>query len=439
MENVVKDENELLLLNEKGSFKKQESNSLRNTYFSPLAPGSLRASIFALVCVTLGSGMLPLPYFFRKNGIFESLIIFLFCGFCTLFTLKILLELAHKNKTYVYNDLVGIYFNNNYMVTYSIIVLLINSLGSIIAWNVIILNFLKEIFKYFNIYHENYPYYISLLILCFILIPISTYQTISKFYIVSTIGIIQILYVVLVVLLEFPMYFKEHLRNWELNVKFFHHFNFLSVIEMHLNFIIAFGNHSTLLSVVYEIKNKTKNRVMEVGEGTFYSELFIYLIIMFFSYFSTFNHTKNVFLDRPHHTILLLFAQFFMITLMICNILLYYYMLIPMLQIFFNKNKVFTLLENFFYSCIVLTILIVISFYINNIVNIFSFIGASAQVSFIFIIPLSVYIKANPKMNKFKKIVIILEIGYFTFIGLMFFIYYFKKYINDMFSIKIKQ
>ena len=435
MDNYKREAEESYLLNS----VEASSINLRKTYFSPLAPGSLRASIFALICVTLGSGMLPLPYFFKRNGIFLSLIIFLFCGFCTLFTLKILLELAHKNKTYVYNDLVGIYFNRNHMVTYSIIVLLINSLGSIIAWNVIILNFLKEIFKYFNFYHESYPYYISLLILCFILIPISTYQTISKFYIVSTIGIIQILYVVLVVLLEFPMYFKEQLTNWELNVKFFHHFNFLSVIEMHLNFIIAFGNHSTLLSVVDEIKNKTKNRVMEVGEGTFYSELFIYLIIMFFSYFSTFNHTKTVFLDRPHHTILLLFAQFFMITLMICNILLYYYMLIPMLQIFFNKNKIFTLLQNFFYSCIVLTILIVISFYINNIVNIFSFIGASAQVSFIFIIPLSVYIKANPKMNKFKKIVIILEIGYFTFIGLMFFIYYFKKYINDMFSMKIKQ
>ena len=86
-----------------------------------------------------------------------------------------------------------------------------------------------------------------------------------------------------------------------------------------------------------------------------------------------------------------------------------------------------------------LTILIFISFYIDNIVNIFSFIGASAQVSFIFIIPLSVYIKANPRMSKFKKILIILEIGYFTFIGLMFFIYYFKKYINDMFSIKLNQ
>ena len=437
MENVEKEENEYLISNKIGMFKQDSSISLRKTYFSPLAPGSLRASIFALVCVTLGSGMLPLPYFFRKNGIFLSLIIFLFCGFCTLFTIKILLELAHKNKIYVYNDLVGIYFNNH-MITYSIIVLLINSLGSIIAWNVIILNFIKEILIYFNIYHESYPYYISLIILCFILIPISTYQTISKFYIVSTIGIIQILYVVLVVLLEFPMYFKENLESWKFKVEFFHNFNFLSVIEMHLNFIIAFGNHSTLLSVVEEIKNKTKSRVMEVGEGTFYSELFIYLIIMFFSYFSTFNHTKTVFLDRPHHTILLLFAQFFMITLMICNILLYYYMLIPMLQIFFNNNKKFNLLQNFYYSFIVLTILIVISFYIENIVNIFSFIAASAQVSFIFIIPLSVYIKANPGISKFKKILIILEIVYFTFIGLMFFIYYFKKYIKDMFSIKLK-
>ena len=114
-------------------------------------------------------------------------------------------------------------------------------------------------------------------------------------------------------------------------------------------------------------------------------------------------------------------------------------MLIPMLQIAFNNNKKFTLLQSFYYSFIVLTILIVISFYIENIVNIFSFIAASAQISFIFIIPLSVYIKANPRMSKFKRVLIIIEIGYFTFIGLMFFIYYFKKYIKDMFSIKLKQ
>ena len=438
MENE-KEEELSYLVPRRDSLRRNSSIGLNRTYFSPLAPGSLRASIFALICVTLGSGMLPLPYFFKRNGIFLSLIIFLFVGFTTLSTIKILLNLANKNKIYVYNDIVNVYYNNH-MVTYSIIVLLINSLGSIIAWNVIILNCLGEILHYFHIYNETYPYYISLLILCFILIPVSTYQTISKFYIVSTFGILQILYVVFVVLIEFPMYFKENIKTWKFKVKFFYdHFNFLSFIEMHLNFIIAFGNHSTLLSVVDEIKNKTSKRVMEVGTGTFYSELFIYLIIMFFSYFSTFNHTKQVYLDRPHQTILLLIAHFFLINLMICNQLLYYYMLIPMLQIGFNNDKKFTLLQNFYYSSFILTVLIVISFYINNIVNAFSFIAASAQVSFIFIIPFCVYIKANPGMSIFKKIIIICGICYFAFIGLMFFVYYFKNYIQHFFDVKLKE
>ena len=229
MENE-KEEELSYLVPRRDSLRRNSSIGLNRTYFSPLAPGSLRASIFALICVTLGSGILPLPYFFKRNGIFLSLIIFLFVGFTTLSTIKILLNLANKNKIYVYNDIVNVYYNNH-MVTYSIIVLLINSLGSIIAWNVIILNCLGEILHYFHIYNESYPYYISLLILCLILIPVSTYQTISKFYIVSTFGILQILYVVFVVLIEFPMYFKENIKTWKFKVKFFYdHFNFLSFI-----------------------------------------------------------------------------------------------------------------------------------------------------------------------------------------------------------------
>ena len=104
MDNYKREAEESYLLNS----IETSSINLRKTYFSPLAPGSLRASIFALICVTLGSGMLPLPYFFKRNGIFLSLIIFLFCGFCTLFTLKISLELTNKNKIYVYNEIVSI-------------------------------------------------------------------------------------------------------------------------------------------------------------------------------------------------------------------------------------------------------------------------------------------------------------------------------------------
>ena len=397
---------------------------LKLIYFQPLRPGSLRASIFGLVCVTLGTGMLPLPYFFKSNGIILTLIIFLICAFSTLWTLKILINLAYENKCYSYNELIGIYFNkNNFMVNYSIVVLLINSLGSIIIWNVLISKFIENIFLFFNINNkEILIVYTNLIILIFIQIPLATFKTVSEFYIISTIGIIQIIYVVFVLIIEFPKYFKNYYK-FNKNKIFLFNFND-KLIEMPNVFFIAFGNHSTILSVIYEIKNKNLNRVIKAGTGTFYFELIIYLLIMFLSFFSTFYQTNEIFLERPKLTYLMMFGQFNMMILMICNISLYYYMLIPLLELFFNNNKPFERFKNFYISAIILTILTFISFYIKKIINIFSFIGSSAQVSLIFILPISLYLKAyGKKISKIKKFIYILIEGIFSFLGIVCFLY----------------
>ena len=55
--------------------------SLSSLLFRPIQNGSLRSSVYGLICVTLGTGMLPLPYFFRTNGILLTLIIFFFFFF----------------------------------------------------------------------------------------------------------------------------------------------------------------------------------------------------------------------------------------------------------------------------------------------------------------------------------------------------------------------
>ncbi len=55
--------------------------SLSSLLFRPIQSGSLRSSVYGLICVTLGTGMLPLPYFFRTNGILLTLIIFFFVLF----------------------------------------------------------------------------------------------------------------------------------------------------------------------------------------------------------------------------------------------------------------------------------------------------------------------------------------------------------------------
>lgn len=401
---------------------------LTQIYFQPMHPGSLRASIFCLICVTLGSGMLPLPYFLKANGIILTLILFFLCAFSTLYTLKILINLSYKNQIYSYNELVGKYYGyKSKMEIYSIIVLLINSLGSIIAWNALINKFIKDILLYFsfcNDKNELYTFYFALLILCLIQIPLATFKTVAKFYIISTIGIIQILYVILVVMIEFPVNFK---KNFNFNSFIRNKNNFINVnwklVEMPLVFFIAFGNHSTILSVVNEIQNKSKMRVRNAGRLTFYSEMTIYLIVMIFSFFSTLDKTNEVFLDRAHLSTLMFVGEFLMLILMICNISLYYYMMLPLLELFFNNKQKFDLPINFLMAFTTLTILTFISFYVEKIIHIFSFIGASAQVSLIFVLPLSLYMKNNEmKLSGLKKTGIIGLICLFCFIGMMFFV-----------------
>ena len=120
-------------------------DSLSNIFFRPINHGSLRHSVFALICVTLGTGMLPLPYFFKTNGIILTLLLFILCSFPTYLTLQQLIAISYENECYSYESLVSIYFgNDSFMVKYTIIVLLINSFGSIISWNVFISQFSQK-------------------------------------------------------------------------------------------------------------------------------------------------------------------------------------------------------------------------------------------------------------------------------------------------------
>ena len=90
---------------------------------------------------------------------------------------------------------------------------------------------------------------------------------------------------------------------------------------------------------------------------------------------------------------------------------------------FFNNKQKFDLPINFLMAFTTLTILTFISFYVDKIIHIFSFIGASAQVSLICVLPLSLYMKHNEaKLSGLKKTGIIGLICLFCFIGMMFFI-----------------
>ena len=75
---------------------KSEDENLANLFFRPVKHGSVRSSVFCMICVTLGTGMLPIPYLFSSNGIILTFILFLIFSFPTYKTLQILIKISRN-------------------------------------------------------------------------------------------------------------------------------------------------------------------------------------------------------------------------------------------------------------------------------------------------------------------------------------------------------
>ena len=186
--------------------------AMTTVFFRPVHHDSLSSSIFCMICVTLGTGMLPIPHLFSSNGLILTFILFLFFSFPTYKTMQILIKISHNNKIYNFPELVSKYFgNNSFMTKLTIIALLINSFGCIILWNVYINKFSIGLIEFFA---EDYATnqngnYICLIILIFIQIPLAIYNKGNEFDLMATVGFFQIVYVLVVLIIEFPSYIEE--------------------------------------------------------------------------------------------------------------------------------------------------------------------------------------------------------------------------------------
>ena len=424
------DEKDNLIKSEESIDSKSENENIVKAFFRPVNHGSVRSSVFCMICVTLGTGMLPIPHLFSSNGLILTFILYLMFSIPTYKTLQILIKVAREKKIYNLPELVSKYFGrDSFLTKLSILSLLINSFGCIILWNFYINQFSKGLISYFkeelaNNLHGNF---ICILILIFIQIPLAIYNKGNEFDIMATIGVLQIIYVLIVLIIEFPSYFKEFFdKSIFFKAEMYANFNLFKIMEIPFVLFTSFGNHSTILSVVQEIDSKTQKRVLKVGKYTFFGEFFIYIYLVLICFLSTYSHTNDneIFLIRPNITFLMTLGQFFMAILMVCNISLYYFTTLPTLQYLFNNNKDFNHKQNIIAAILMLSLLTIISFFLSDLDKILTFLGIFAQVSLIFIIPMSLYLKMNENSIEFKhKIFIIIAITFYSLLGIVGFFF----------------
>lgn len=103
-------------------------------YFQPITKGSVRSSILCLLCVTIGSGLLSLPFIISRVGIILGLIIFAISAIATHWTLSLITETSKEEEIYDYSELVEKYFGPK-MLVLTEIMSLVNNMGGIVALN----------------------------------------------------------------------------------------------------------------------------------------------------------------------------------------------------------------------------------------------------------------------------------------------------------------
>ncbi len=119
-------------LDGKPAFKK----TLIERYFSPIKPGSLRSSIFALSCFCMGMGTMALPYAVFRLSFVGGCTMIVISALCGYWSLSILISSAERLESVTYNEAVKKAYGVAMCRILDVSVLL-NIIGNLISYTIV--------------------------------------------------------------------------------------------------------------------------------------------------------------------------------------------------------------------------------------------------------------------------------------------------------------
>jgi amino acid permease len=198
-----------------------------NRNFSKLKGGSLRAVIIYWVRMTMGIGVMALPYYMRELGILAGSIVILLAGIMSYFSFKYIFfaqyytgekDIVEITRKFVPSWMVSIY-------TYSLMVDVLTSIQIyiVVSWNLfsyllIIFGFIKDewIENHDTLKLYQYNKYVFLIrvgflhFIFFISIPLLLKRSLESLKFVSISFMISLLLVILVLFIQMPFFYQEY-------------------------------------------------------------------------------------------------------------------------------------------------------------------------------------------------------------------------------------
>jgi hypothetical protein len=118
----------------------QNERKFFDRYFGKLEDGSIRGSIFTIATMTMGIGVLNIPWLFSKTGLIQGIIIMIISCIIDYWILLNMNKVAKKYKSFNYSTLVDRLFGKKFSLALDILIW-INYVLGLIFYQVISKNF----------------------------------------------------------------------------------------------------------------------------------------------------------------------------------------------------------------------------------------------------------------------------------------------------------
>ena len=307
-----KDEEEKSNDDEEAKLIKPEYRNFLAKTFGPIEAGSIRGSIFNMVILSLGSGILSLPKYIHKTSLGMAIFLIFGIGFLVWWSLLLISKVCEKNNNYIYSKLIKDLYGNCLSYIYDGLVIIF-SIGILILNQVIILTLLGEAL-YNLFYYKGYEtikdfkndknfwgsfycrYLLPFIIGICIIYPLCLIKDVSKLRIVSLFGIITLFSLILLLVIEtnkYIKYYEKEKYDKDDESTHYNYYKFQKGFDKNLTFFqfcssLFYAYCSTIgaVPIFNTLKNHVRRRMYKVVRRSIITNMIIFTIAATAGYFT---------------------------------------------------------------------------------------------------------------------------------------------------------
>lgn len=369
-----------------------------------MGEGSIRGSIFTICSIAVGAGALSLPFVVAQLGWVLGGSMLTIAAFTSVWSLNIIVQCANRTQVMDYSKLCHEVLGKPGLIAAQICQISY-LFGACTSFQIIITQLIQYVMYHSNLASKDFTYGIGTFIVItlitnyLVIVPLSLIENLHGFRYISLIAIASIIYCDVVLIAQLPSYYEANYRPGRAVEASWNIFTFLQGFAI---CVFAFNCQNHILPIYQELERKSTRRITKVISRSVFIMWFLYFTIAFAGYFSSFENTAKIVLERvsldgDHIDVSILIGIIALVILLLIHSPVNYFPCRLIIVQTFGGQDEFTTTQNYIVTFCFFTCAVIVSIIFPNITSVLSIIGGLCACTQSYVLPTLVYVKLSTK------------------------------------------